>query len=223
VDAPADVEPEEEAPDELEPAPELSLVVPQPTTTGVTASARAQAIDEIRIIGNPRCWQAQVRRSRVGNSVSSGLERTTRICKRQAKRKAAIELRIDSPHARRIFGYLVRKSALAPFATMTSSRTGHYLLWALLRANAAPPAVTQKSTRSAECGQHDAHLGAANSRFGELGCAQHYCESELRRFAPDPESNSSRRCSSRRSLVLLVAGRLHIGEIFEVARRRAYS
>ncbi len=50
---PAAVELEEEPPDEL--LPELSLAVPQATTTGVTASAEAQAIDEIRIIGNPRC------------------------------------------------------------------------------------------------------------------------------------------------------------------------
>jgi hypothetical protein len=50
-DEPADVEAEEEPPDELEPP----LVVPQATTTGVTASANAPAIDEIRMIGNPRC------------------------------------------------------------------------------------------------------------------------------------------------------------------------
>jgi len=30
-------------------------LVPQAATTGVTASAKAQAIDEIRIIGIPRC------------------------------------------------------------------------------------------------------------------------------------------------------------------------
>jgi hypothetical protein len=48
---PADVEPEEEPPDELESTPELPLVVPQATTTGVTASAKAQAIDEIRMSG----------------------------------------------------------------------------------------------------------------------------------------------------------------------------
>ena len=54
-DEPADVELEEEAPDELESSPELPLFVLQATTTGVTASAKAQAIDEIRIGGNPRC------------------------------------------------------------------------------------------------------------------------------------------------------------------------
>ena len=62
-DEPADVEPDdeigdepadgEEPPDELESSPELAVL--QATTTGVTASATAQAIDEIRMIGNPRC------------------------------------------------------------------------------------------------------------------------------------------------------------------------
>jgi hypothetical protein len=53
-DEPADVEPEEAPPDELEPSG-LPLFVPQATTTGVTASANMQAIDELRISGNPRC------------------------------------------------------------------------------------------------------------------------------------------------------------------------
>lgn len=67
---PADVEPEEEPP-ELESSPELPLLVLQATTTGVTASAKAQAIDEIRIIGNPWCWEAQLRRSRIGAGLAT--------------------------------------------------------------------------------------------------------------------------------------------------------
>jgi hypothetical protein len=55
-DEPADVEPEEGAPDDPESLPGLPLVVPQ-ATTGVTASTKAQAIDEIRISGSPRCWR----------------------------------------------------------------------------------------------------------------------------------------------------------------------
>jgi hypothetical protein len=54
-------EPAGEPPDEL--PPELSLVVAQATTTGVSASAKAQAIDEIRMPRNPRCYEAQLRRS----------------------------------------------------------------------------------------------------------------------------------------------------------------
>jgi hypothetical protein len=50
-DEPAEVEAEEAPPDEL--LPELSLVVPQATTTGVTASAEAQASNEIRMRVNP--------------------------------------------------------------------------------------------------------------------------------------------------------------------------
>ncbi|HEY1535027.1 MAG TPA: hypothetical protein VGF76_13465 [Polyangiaceae bacterium] len=50
-DEPADVEPEAEPPDDIATSPELSLDVPQATTAGVTASAKAQAIDEIRMNG----------------------------------------------------------------------------------------------------------------------------------------------------------------------------
>jgi hypothetical protein len=56
-DEPADVEPEAEAPDAPESLPELPFVVLQAATTGVTASAKAQALDENRISRSPRGWR----------------------------------------------------------------------------------------------------------------------------------------------------------------------
>ena len=60
----------------------------------------------------------------VGNGVSLGLEREALISKPQAngERQSSHE---STPYASRNFGYFMTKSALSPFATMTSLLTGH--------------------------------------------------------------------------------------------------
>lgn len=124
---------DDEPADEVEPpvgrvsAPESSLVEPQATTTGVTASANAQAIDEIRMNGNPRFCETQVapdaRRPRLaeGQPLDSNATRVIASSRPDAELLQCIEL---ERLARLFFRHFREKSRPAPFATMTPIRAG---------------------------------------------------------------------------------------------------